>query len=50
MSVLIDVSVKDFLFHRELLIKYVCFHKGAFVIRFRNSAIRGPDCIHTQKW
>lgn len=50
MLVLIDVSANDFLFHRELLIIYVCFHKGTLAIRFRNPAIREPDCIHTTKW
>lgn len=50
MSVLIDVTTNDFLFHRELLIKYVYFHEGAVVIKFRNTAIRELDCIHTPKW
>lgn len=33
MSVVIDVLLQCFLFHIEPLIKYVCFHKGIFVIR-----------------
>lgn len=49
MLVLIDVPTNDFLFHRDL-IKYVCFHKGGLVIRFRNTTFTEPDCIHTPKW
>jgi hypothetical protein len=50
MLVIIDVVEYDFLFHRELLIKYVCFHKGALVVRFSNTAIRELDCIRTLNW
>jgi hypothetical protein len=50
MLVVIDAVEYDFLFHRELLIKYVCFHKGALVIRFSNTAVREPDCIRTLNW